>query len=807
MSSNLKEVLQRLQNRGETALATELESLIEATASDQASETRIPLSRRLLAQAVHEIRQGRPNVGHDYIGAAVESYRAELSGTQPTVSDAVTAQLDDTKIDAVPSESFLVPMPANMDDSPDFETASAEVVTAFAHLLIAGGYTEEARAYLSGRTNLKTTEGDESMKSDRKTLEKLQSKFKSDGNTALANAVKEIIADLEEETDDEACPPAKAEEAKKEEKEEEAPAPAADEKPVLEVEPPAQEETEAKMEASAALKSGDLKKAKQSLAKAQKLERLRIVAALIKAGDMELAMEGLEEGDEGQGGYASEEAPEVTPIEEPVEDVPEEAKKADADKPAEEPKEEPKAEEATPVGEEPAKSDEEVAAQKIAAAVKRAAKTKQIAKAKKGVASLASLEQQIVAGVKKAEETLKDSALASEGYAVWMSVRKSHLEAVAAVATAEGDDKACDQAMEAIEALEGEEGLDDTLESQPEEAKSEELAKEPILPAGGVQENDFEVDLDNLDADAGDAGEEQPKEDGEEPKEEEEADAMKYECLQSIEEVKAMKVDRNGLAMTFWSDEKGVSPYWTVQANGKPIAEIHLADQDNAEEIRSFFCDEGKYPQAVEQSVGSVGMYDMLKGVKARFYANAIDKSAFAKKMKDEAVASVSGLRTEKLADLRRDFVDAVNVSAEALNKGIMKKPNTLKAAFVKTLASYGIHNPALVVEAAFAEGFNGFMDQIVADAQEYLEMPKDAFAHAKRMILDAANVAHASANQLFDGTLGQRMQQNNLPLGSVPAAQEAPAREAEIQASMRSTSEREKSQNIRKRIRLSDKF
>lgn len=810
MSSTLNEALQRLQNRGETALATELESLIEATATDQAN-TRIPLSRRLLAQAAHEVRQGRLNVGHDYIGAAIESYRAEARNQQPEVSDAVIAHLDETKADAAPTQSFLVPMPEGLDKSPEFEGAGDEVVHAFANLFIAGGYPEEARAYLSGHASLKNTQGDDEMRSDRKTLEKLQTKFRKDGNSALAKAVKEIIADLEDEDDDEdeleACPEGKEgkADADDEEKEDEVKteeiAPVAEEKPVLEVEPPAKEETEAKQEAAAALKSGNLKKAKASLAKAQKFARLRIVAALIKAGDMELAMEGLDEDEEGSGGYAADDQPEVKPVEEPKEDAPEDVKEVeDSDKPAEDKEDAPAAPaepEATPVGKAPA-SDEEVSANKLTAAVKKAVKTKQLVKAKKGVKALAMLEQQIVAGVKKAEEQIKDEALAAEGYNVWKGVRKAHLQAMAVVAEAEEDDKTFDRAMQAMEKLDkdevGEEKLDDTLECAPEQAKSE------------PQDDDFDIDLDNLDADDADGKEGKADAEDKEDEESEEADAMKYECLQSMEEVKAMKVERNGLAMTFWSDEKGVSPYWTVQANGKPIAEIHLADQKNSEEIRAFFCDESKYPQAVEQSASSVGLYDMLTGVSARFYANAVNNADFAKKMKAQAMASVSEARVEKLADLRRDFVDAIAVSAEALNKGIMKKPNTLKAAFVKTLSNLGVHNSALVVEAAFAEGFNSFMDQVVADAQEYLEMPKDAFAHAKKMILEATNVAHAQASQLFDGTLGQRMQQNNMPLNNVPSSQEAPAREAEIQASLRASQEKP-TKELRRRIRLSDKF
>ena len=838
MSSKLNEVLQRLQNRGETDLATELESLIEATASDQTSEEdRIPVSRRFLAQAAHEIRQGRLDVGHDYVGAAIEAFRTESKNETVTVPQTVLAELDSGKLDAAPSSSFMFPMPDDLGQSPEFASAEDEVVHAFANVLLSGGYTDEAKAYLTGHAHQISTEGDETMKSDRQTLEKLQAKFKKDGNVAMAKAVNEIIADLEEGSEEMEV---KEDEAKGEGSEdgsgsEDAPAPEA--KPVLEVEPPAKEEEEAKTEASAALKTGDLKKAKACLAKAQKLERLRIVAALIKAGDMELAMEGLEEDQEGQGGYAAEDAPEVKPVEEPkAEEVPEEAKQvADADKPAEEPKAEEGSEEKPaelpPVGETPAPaSDEEVAASKLEAAVKQAVESKNMPRAKKGVETLAKLESRVVAGVKKAEQELKDEALASEGYSIWAKVRKAHLTAQVIVAEAEGDKETCEKAMEAMEKLDGDENLDETLD-QGKEAQSVELTTAPVLPQGGVEEaEDFDIGLDLGDDEAvEESGSEEGSEEGskegsseegsekgsgsdeagEKSSEEgsgEEADAMKYECLQSLEEIKGMKADRNGLAFTFWADSTGKNPYWTVQANGKPIAEIHLNDQENSTEIRAFFSDEGKYPQAVAQSVENVGLYEMLKGVKARFYANEIHKSSLVKSLREKAVADVAETRVEKLADLRRDFVDAISVAAEALNKGLMKKPNTLKAAFVKTLASYGIHNPALVVEAAFAEGFNPFVDQVIADAQEYLEMPKDAFAHAKRMILSAENVAHAQASQLFDGTLGQRLQQNSLPLGSVPATQEAPALESEVQASLRQTSEREKNMGLRKKLRLSVK-
>lgn len=276
---------------------------------------------------------------------------------------------------------------------------------------------------------------------------------------------------------------------------------------------------------------------------------------------------------------------------------------------------------------------------------------------------------------------------------------------------------------------------------------------------------------------------------------------MSYEVLQSLEEIKAMKVTREALAFTFWEDETGNAPYYVVQASGKPIGEIHLVDQDNSSDIRAYFCDEQKYAKALGQSVENTNLYEMLKGVNARFYANEIEHSALASQIRAEVSASTSSDRTEKLASLRKDFLDAMMVAAQALNKGIYQdKPNPLKSAFAKVLSSYGIANPAIAVESAFKDGGAAFFESVMDAASEYLEMPKEAFAHAKKMVEQATNVAHAAAHNFSDMSIGERLSHNSLPMGSVPAAQEAP-----VLASHFDT-ERYNRDSLRSRLKLSHK-
>lgn len=364
-----------------------------------------------------------------------------------------------------------------------------------------------------------------------------------------------------------------------------------------------------------------------------------------------------------------------------------------------------------------------------------------------------------------------------------------------------------DSAMEGMEMLEDEskaaQELDKALDDM-DESKAEELTKDFLTPPGGAGEQQPPENSDG-------GGEMEHKEEEHEEEEEmeegakktdegEESDAMHVEVLQSLDEVKAMNVDRNALAFTFWEDDSGKAPFYVIQAAGKPIAEIHLADQDNASEIRAYFCDEGKYTKALAQSVENTNLFEMLKGVHARFYANAVDASAFAKKMKEEAVASVGTVRTEKLATLRKDFSDAMIVASDALNKGLYNTPNALKSAFVKTLASLGVSNPAIAVEAAFKEAGALYFSQVMDAATEYLEMPKEAFAHAKKMVATAQNVAFAQANSYSDMSIGQELARNSLPFGSIPDSEP-------VQASSREWNERARVDNYKQSLKLGRKF
>jgi len=850
MSRKLRRELQRLKNSGDTVLATELSSLLGDDDSGEMSE----VSRRLLAQAAKEIQAGKVDKGHVALGAAIEAWRKEQDGEDLELPPEVTERLE-AQTDLAPENAFDIPLPELTGDSPEFTQTAEGVISGFANLLISAGYLEEAKTYLSAYTKAGEARA---MKKD--VLTRMKAKYRRAGNHKMVASITRVLADgcevpvdlgaeskaskmmqdakgldegpkeqamqaasmMKAAEDMMASPDGDVEEAMKMmHSAEEMYSQAAKacgtnggkdqpmEKEVLEMEGPGAEELEAMQRAEAAVKQGNKVRAKKYLQKASKLERMRLVAALIKKGDMALAMEGLEEeepGSEGQGGYAyeegeGEEAP--APAPEPESEMPEDAQN------------EVKISDRLPPEEEGAHDDvsdqpEDEEAQELKEKVESAAKKKKMKLAAHSLSKLEKLEKEIRAGVKTAEEKIKDKALAKEGFEVWKKVQKIKLEAQLIMAEEMEDEDKLAEALEGMDKLDAEdaEGMEEVLDNGGEEAKGEELADSLDEPEGALPEGEPGMDDDGF-SDEPMEMEELPEGDADEL-EEEMAEGMQYEVLQSVADLKKMKVSKEALAFTFWEDAKSEDPYWVIQAAGKPIAEVHLADQRDAEDIRAYFCDRVKWPTVIAQTAEKVGVYEMLTHINAKFYANAVSKSAFAKQAKKEALASVSGTRTAKLANLRQDFTEAFLVSADALNKGLASDaPNALKAAFAKKLSSLGFHNSGLLVEDVFAEASQDFVTQVVEGAVEYLEMPKAAFDATKKMVARASNIALSSAAQVHasNETLGQRLGRTSMPLGHVPDAEEAPALRRQIEASMQQGSERGRRDSMKGKLQLGRKF
>lgn len=865
--TQLQKALRELKNRGDTALLAEVEAL-EEILSEKPKAPAKSVAHRLLAHAAKLLREEKYEDAHNYLGASVEAFVKEKDGQPVEVSANVMESLP---LQGAPDTAFTSggdPVYAP-EDSSDFADAQNDTVSVFANILLNGGYIDEARKYLTAYNQSQEPQDKErEMKvSQKEALASLKSKYKKQGDLVRARALDEILADLEEGDSAEGAGLCKSEimeeeakaivdEGKKAEAEkacylakaaeEMLKDPAADQSKAaammkaaeemmskakecsmpevkteasgneLYVEAPSDEELEAQNAAEAAALSGDVAKASENIKKVERLKATRTIAALLKKGDFELAKEGL-------AALASEE--QAAPLPEAADSEPKNAgypvgSPEHEDEEKEEMSELPK----TAKDAIKANTDEKQLAESLFRRVRSLARSGNLKAALATARKLDALQSEVAAAVKKAKGfTTKEvtaserRALLTEGRDLLAGIHWLSLSGQKIIAEELGDKDLAAEIADAMDKID-ETTIEDTLDSEPklddeaddmgyEAADDEQDADDAEVPAPApAPEMMAQQDAPKAAEPAADAPKAAEPAAEMETAPKEESEAMHYEVLQSFDQFGDKPMSREALAFTFWANEQ--DPYWVIQASGKPVAEVHLADQDHADDVAAFFCDEVKWPNVVAQTVEKVGLVKMLQGVKARFYANAVTKGSLAGKMKEEALAALASERKERLAALRQDFTSALIVAAESLNKGLLaNKPNPLKKAFVERLASLGIHNPALIVEEAFAEAFEPFLDQVVADAHEYLEMPKEAFVMTKKMVSAATNVAQAQVTSFANETLRDRLARTSMPLAPTEPAFEAPAAEREVRAALDSMSAREHSRVLRTRLQLSRKF
>lgn len=860
----LRDALRELKNRGETVLVAEVEAL-EKVLSEKPALGK-PVAHRLLAHAAKLLREDRYSEAHNYLGAAIEVFVREKSGESIEVSAKVlsTLPVQGASDAAFATSGDLLEAPT---DSSDFADAQSETISGFANILLNAGYIEEARKYLTAYNQEPQEKKDyQQMKiSQKEALASLKAKYKKRGDLVRARALEEILADVELEESAEGAGLCKSaimeeeakaivDEGKKAEAEKayylakaaeemlkdpsadqmkaaammkaaedlmakakecavaEEPVQEAPPVPPLHVEAPSEEELAAQTAAEEAAKEGDVKSATAHLNKAERFKATRTIAALLRKGDFNLAREGL-------AALANEqdapkpEAADSTPTNSgyPVGSQ-ETAKDEEKDQ-------------MELTNKAPQQKDEKALAESLFRRVRFLAKSGDMKAALGAATKLEKLQNEVASALKtvkrlgRTEVTASEKgSLLTEGRELLAGIHWLNLQGQKILAEALGDEDLAAEIANAMDQI-SEDLIEETLDSEPKIEELPEVEKEEEEEEDDENESDDDMMMDGEklpDAEQSPAPEMAPPSDtpkpaapeleptAQSPEQKEDSEAMHYEVLQSFESFGPMT--RDALAFTFWGDEK--DPYWVIQASGKPVAEVHLADQDHADDVAAFFCDEVKWPNVVAQTVEKVGLVKMLHGVKARFYANAVTKGNLAGKMREEALAALAGERKERLAALRKDFTDALVVAAESLNKGLLaNKPNPLKKAFVERLASLGIHNPALIVEEAFAEAFEPFLDQVVADANEYLEMPKEAFAMTRKMVSGATNVAQTQVSNFANETLRDRLARTSMPLAPSEPAFEAPAAEREVRAALESMSARDHNRALRGRLQLSRKY
>ncbi|EHM1384055.1 hypothetical protein KFS98_003542 [Salmonella enterica] len=156
-----------------------------------------------------------------------------------------------------------------------------------------------------------------------------------------------------------------------------------------------------------------------------------------------------------------------------------------------------------------------------------------------------------------------------------------------------------------------------------------------------------------------------------------------------------------------------------IDAEGTPIAAIHLSDQDEAEALAAVFATD-TYGNQLTAAAEQLGVQDMLVRTKARLYATHQVKAP--EKVDITAAVGDHEIRANHCFDL----------ALKAAQKNVIADP--LKQTVMAHLISQKVENPAEVVSAMF-ETFPDFMNAIRAQQSKYMAMDASALNATEQML------------------------------------------------------------------------
>jgi len=268
----------------------------------------------------------------------------------------------------------------------------------------------------------------------------------------------------------------------------------------------------------------------------------------------------------------------------------------------------------------------------------------------------------------------------------------------------------------------GEEEPEMPGEEEPEipgEEEPEMGADEPMPPEMGADDDAAEDSA--MPPEMG--GDEDPED--EEPGE----DEVAVEPVVDQDELDSEEANADDLDMVLFQSAASKGPHWSVFYRGRPLCAIRLADQDNAEEIAEIFTSE-EYPQHVKDACASpIGIRETLASLNAHWYMGVISTGTVAAEARESAARELEDEFAGRLASLKEDLLNTVNLAIVASNKGAkgLFVENKLKAACVQVLRDAGVANPAGALNEVWAEAAQDYMQDILKVAEKWLGYSAEA--------------------------------------------------------------------------------
>ncbi len=182
-------------------------------------------------------------------------------------------------------------------------------------------------------------------------------------------------------------------------------------------------------------------------------------------------------------------------------------------------------------------------------------------------------------------------------------------------------------------------------------------------------------------------------------------------------------------------NEETSDPHWLVCANGQPVAQIRLSDQEDADRLAPMFVKDA-YANGIIGAASQMDLSELLTSVRARSYVASVENSTAFKAIEARVKTAAAEETRKAKSNLRNDMVNALNLVVTAQSKNYLSE-NVLKHALFTRLAATGMEEDRAVsvIEAAFSEGASEYFDNLFKQAMKWMDLSPEAYAEISEEI------------------------------------------------------------------------
>lgn len=182
-------------------------------------------------------------------------------------------------------------------------------------------------------------------------------------------------------------------------------------------------------------------------------------------------------------------------------------------------------------------------------------------------------------------------------------------------------------------------------------------------------------------------------------------------------------------------NEKSSDPHWLVCADGQPVAQIRLSDQEDAERVAKVFTTDA-YAHGIVNAAARLDLAEVLEGARARTYVAAVKSADAYQQLENQLKAAASDELRRAKANLRNDMVNTLNLVVTAQTKNFIVA-NALKDALFNRMRQAGIESDRAVaiIEAAWQEKSAEYFEDCFKQAMKWMDLHPEAYHDLQEQI------------------------------------------------------------------------